>query len=133
MDTLKADKYVLRKFGVSLAIALLLITLFISIKSPQKIWLTLFLSFAFYLSALIKPSLLKPIHVVLARAGLVMAWLMRRLALFIIFYFLFTPLGLIMRLFGNDPLDRKIDRHKGSYWKVKEKNTPGPSGYEKQF
>lgn len=133
MDTLKPDKYVLRKFGVSLAIVFLLITLFVSRKSPQNIWPTFLLSFVFYLSALIKPALLKPIHVVLAQVGLVTTWIISRVALFIIFYFLFTPMGLIIRLFGIDLLDRKIDRHKESYWKVKEKNIPGPLGYEKQF
>jgi hypothetical protein len=130
---IKADKYVLKKFGVSLTIVLLLITLFISKKSPRNIWPTFSLAIVFYFLALLRPSLLKPIHSVLMRAGLVMSWIISRLALLVIFYFLFTPMGLIIRLFGNDPLDRKFDKHKESYWKEKEKSAPGPSGYEKQF
>lgn len=130
---IKPDKYVLKKFGVSLTIVFLVITFFISRKSPQNIWPTFLLSFVFYLAALIKPTLLKPIHAVLMRVGLVMTWIVSRLVLFIIFYFLLTPIGLIIRLFGTDLLDRKIDKHKESYWRIKEKNTIGTAGYEKQF
>lgn len=133
MDTIKADKYVLKKFGVSLGIIFLLISLFISRKSPQGIWLTFLLSFLFCISALIKPSVLKPIYIVLMRVGSVMGWIISRLILMIIFYFLFTPMGLIIRLLRIDLLDRKIGRRKESYWREKEKNVSGQSGYEKQF
>ena len=133
MDTLKPDKYVLKKFGVSLTIVFLVITFFISRKSPQNIWPTFLLSCVFYLAALIKPTLLKPVYAVLMRVGLATTWIISRLVLLIIFYFLFTPMGLIIRLFGIDLLDRKIDKHKESYWKAKEKNIPGTPGYERQF
>lgn len=133
MDTIKSDKYVLKKFGVSLSVVFLLITLFISRKSPENIWPTFSLSIAFYVSALIKPSLLKPIYFILTRVSFVVTWIISRLILFIIFYFLFTPMGLIIRLLRIDLLDRKIDKHEESYWKDKEKNSSGSLGYEKQF
>ena len=133
MDTVKADKYVLKKFGISLTLVLLLITLFIAKKSPAGIWPTFFLAVIFYLLALLNPLVLKPVHFVLMRFGLVTSWIITRFLLLVIFYSLFTPLGLIIRLLGRDPLDRKIDRGKESYWREKEKNIPGQSGYERQF
>jgi hypothetical protein len=133
MDKVKSDKYILKKFGVSLSVAFLLITLLISRKSPQNIWPTLLLSFTFYVSALIKPSLLKAVYIILTKFSFVMTWITSRLALFIIFFVLFTPAGLIIRLLRIDLLERKIDKRKESYWKVKEKNTLGSLGYEKQF
>ncbi len=133
MDVLKADKYVLKKFGVILGTVFLLVTLFISRKPSQNIWPAFLLSSTFYVSALIKPALLKPIYLILTKVSFVVNWIIIRLVLFIIFYVLFTPTGLIIKLFGVDLLDRKIDKHKESYWKVKEKNTLGPLGYEKQF
>jgi hypothetical protein len=133
MDIIKPDKDVLKKFGVSLGIAFLLITLFISWKPPCNIWPTFLLSFMFYLLALIKPSLLKPIYIILMRVGFVITWIFSRFVLLMIFYFLFTPMGLIIRLLRIDLLDSKIDKCKESYWKDKEKNTLGPPGYEKQF
>jgi formate-dependent nitrite reductase membrane component NrfD len=133
MDTIKPDKYDLKKFGASLGTVFLVVTFFISRKSPQNIWPTLLLSLAFYVSALIKPSLLKPFHAFFMKVGSVMTWIITRFFLLIIFYFLFTPMGLIIKLLRIDFLDRKIDRRKESYWKEKEKDTLGKLGYEKQF
>jgi uncharacterized protein involved in cysteine biosynthesis len=133
MDKIKSDKYVLKKFGVSSGIAFLLITLLISRRSPGNIWPTFLLSFIFYVSALIKPSLLRPVYAVFMKAGFIITWIVSRVVLFVVFYFLFTPMGLIIKLLRIDLLDNKIDKHKESYWKKKEKDTLGLSGYEKQF
>jgi len=133
MDKIKSDKYVLKKFGVSSGIAFLLITLLISKRSSGNIWPTFLLSFIFYVSALIKPSLLRPVYAVFMKVGFIITWIASRVVLFVIFYFLFTPMGLIIKLLRIDLLDNKIDKHKESYWKKKEKDTLGLSGYEKQF
>ena len=39
--------------------------------------------------------------------ALILGWLNTRLLLGIMFYFVFTPMGLIMRLFGNNPVKNK--------------------------
>ena len=62
-----------------------------------------------------------------------MAWINTRLILFIVFYLIFTPLGLVMRLFGADLLERKIDKRKDSYWLKKEKKAFVSSDYDRQF
>jgi len=53
-----------------------------------------------------------------------------KLLLAIIFYLVFTPAGLIIRLLGKDPLRRSIDKDRDSYW---EKKPPSVGGHEKQF
>lgn len=45
---------------------------------------------------------------------------MARLISIIIFYLIFTPVGIAMRLFGVDLLDIKIDKKRKSYWKKKD-------------
>lgn len=45
-----------------------------------------------------------------------LGWLNTRLLLIIIFYLIFTPIGLIMKLFREEPLSRKIEKEKSSYW-----------------
>ena len=35
----------------------------------------------------------------------------------IVFLFVITPIGLLLRLFGIDLLDKKIDSNNASYWK----------------
>jgi hypothetical protein len=34
----------------------------------------------------------------------------------VVFYLVFTPVGLVMRLLGRDPLQRRFDREAGTYW-----------------
>lgn len=63
----------------------------------------------------------------------ILAWVNTRLILLVIFYLVFTPLGLGLKLFGFDLLDRKIEKQKKSYWKKKSFTDFNPSDYERQF
>jgi len=47
------------------------------------------------------------------------------------FYLVFTPVGLAMRLFRIDLLER--NKNKESYWKKKEKVDFNPLNYERRF
>lgn len=53
--------------------------------------------------------------------------------LFSVFYFLLlTPMGLVMRLAGRDPLRRKFDRSTPTYWQDAKK-VVDPKRYYRQF
>jgi predicted Co/Zn/Cd cation transporter (cation efflux family) len=67
-------------------------------------------------SALIMPSVLKPVYRGWMFFALILAWINTRLILSLIFFLLITPMGLIMRLFGknamkNQPPQSKSYRH----------------------
>ena len=47
--------------------------------------------------------------------GNVMNWINTRIILGILFYGMFLPIGVVMRLFGKDPMHRKLDRELPSY------------------
>ena len=47
------------------------------------------------------------------------------------FYLIFTPIGLVMKLFRIDLLERK--KREGTYWKKKEKVDFNPLNYERRF
>jgi len=133
MDKLNLDKKSLRKFGLTMAIAFLLITFFILFRHKYSIMPTLLLSAIFFVLSFVAPVLLEPVYTIWMRLALVLSWINTRLILLIMFYLIFTPIGLGMRLFGVDLLDRKIDKSKNSYWKKKEKREPSISNYERQF
>ena len=50
----------------------------------------------------------------------------------IIFFIVITPIGVIMRVFGKDALDKNIDKEKESYW-VSRDAEDDISTYEKQY
>jgi hypothetical protein len=121
IETLDAAGY--RKFGlVSSAIVVLLFGLAIpwlfSLNFPRWPWV-----FAGVLGswALLLPSTLKPVYIVWMKFGNMMNWINTRIILGIVFYGLILPFGLVMRIFGNDPMKRKLDSSIESY-RVKTRN-----------
>jgi len=133
MDKLNLDKSRLRKFGITMGVAFMAITIFILLKHKHTIFYTSIISALFFILAFMAPVLLKPIYIFWMKFAFVLSWINTRLILLIIFYLIFTPIGLAMRLFGVDLLDRKIERNKKSYWKEKEKHKFDRLNYERQF
>jgi len=60
------------------------------------------------------PSLLKPIYEPWMLLAEKLAWLNTRLLLAAIFFLVLTPMGMVMRLFGKDPMQRMMKAE--SYW-----------------
>jgi hypothetical protein len=115
IETLDAAGY--RKFGlVTSAIVIVLFGLAIpwlfSLNFPRWPWI-----FAGVLAtwALLLPSTLQPIYIGWMKFGNIMNWINTRLILGIVFYGLIFPTGLVMRIFGKDPMKRKLDDSVASY------------------
>ncbi len=65
--------------------------------------------------------------------ALALGVIMSGLILSVVFYLLITPIGLIMKLFGQDPMHRKIDRQAASYWTDRPPDSNDPKRIEKMF
>jgi hypothetical protein len=66
--------------------------------------------------ALAAPRAIRPLYVAWMAAVWPIGWTVSHLALACLFYLVFTPIGLIMRACGRDPLRRKFDRTAQTYW-----------------
>jgi hypothetical protein len=64
--------------------------------------------------ALIYPRSLGPVYTVWMRFADVLGWINTRIILGVIFFRIFFPFGMLMRLF-NDPMRRKMDPSADSY------------------
>jgi hypothetical protein len=62
------------------------------------------------------PSLQWPLYTGWMRAVYPIGWSVSHLLLALIFYGVLTPLGLLRRLFGRDPMLRGFDSRRQSYW-----------------
>lgn len=133
MEKLKLDKTTLKKFGITMGMAFLVIAFFILIRHKHNIIPASIISVVFFIFALTVPILLKPVYIIWMRLAYILAWINTRLILFILFYVIFTPIGVGIRLFGVDLLNRKIEKNKESYWIPKEKKEFNPLDYERQF
>jgi hypothetical protein len=64
-----------------------------------------------------------------------MGFVMTRVILGIVFFLIVTPIGLVRRLFGGDPLSRRAGRTAAaeSYWKPYTERRSDPKHYEKMY
>lgn len=78
------------------------------------------------------PPLARRFHLAwMALAG-VLGYVNSRVLLFLLFYLLFTPYGLISRLFRRDPLNRRGPARK-SYWIPRKTSRQRPEQFERSF
>lgn len=82
---------------------------------------------------MISPFTLKPVYIGWMYLTRCFAWVLTTLVLGLVFYIGFTVIGFLMRLFGKDPLNRKIDRSAVSCWNRRPRSAPEREHYKKQF
>lgn len=114
----------LRKFGMVMACALLVFAALLWWRDKSYWPYLLYISAFFTIFGLIFPRLLAPIEWVWMTMARYMGLFMTRVILTLTYYLAVTPTGLIMKVFGKDPLDRKFDPDKKSYWKPVEPDGP---------
>ncbi len=107
----------LRQFGLIMAG---LIALFFGLLIPW-IWsfsLSVYpfaVSIAFLVPALVRPTLLGPAYRGWMWFGEKIGWFNQRLILAVLFFFIFTPTSLVLKLLGRDPMRRRFDAAAVSY------------------
>ena len=62
------------------------------------------------------PRWLRPLYVGLMAVSLPIGFVVSHVVVGIVFYGVVTPIGLIFRLMGRDPLCRTFDRNARTYW-----------------
>jgi hypothetical protein len=82
-------------------------------------------------AALARPSSLAGIAKVWGRVGHALGWINSRILLAALFIVVLWPVGLVSRLFGSDPLDRR--RRVGSFWTPYSTRLRDPKHYERMF
>ena len=62
------------------------------------------------------PEFLRPLYRLWMALVFPVGWVVSHLILALVFFCILTPIGLMMRLTGHDPLKLKYDRQRASYW-----------------
>jgi len=99
---------------------------------PLRIW-SFIVSAAFLAVAFLAPKLLTPLNWFWTRLGLVLHKIVSPLVLGIMFFVVITPMGVVMRLFGKDPLRLRLDKTQASYWLERTPPGPKPDTLSNQF
>ena len=118
-----------KSFGIVFFIVFIIISLYPLVNQEDiRIW-SLFIAFIFLILALLNSKILTPMNKIWTRFGLFLGNFISPIVMGIIFFFVVTTIGLLMRLFGKDILNLKKNKF-STYWI---KKTNQKSNMEKQF
>lgn len=82
--------------------------------------------------SLLAPQSLRPVYFVFMVLAFPIGWVVSHVLLALVFYAVFTPVGLAMRLFGRDPMHRRFDADAKTYW-VPRQGEKTRNDYFRQF
>ena len=109
----------LRNFAIIALIASLLIASLLYVLKGVRIQWTIIIiaaGFGIFLSSFVSLKLTRIIYLGLILATFPIGWAISMTLLTAFYFLLITPLGLLFRLLGRDPLCRKFDPAAKSYW-----------------
>ena len=86
---------------------------------------------ALLVPSFVVPSLVRPLADGWAFIGKTIGRITTPILLTIVFVFVVTPLGLLLRLFGSDPLRLKRDPKASTYWIERKKRSFSPEDFER--
>jgi len=122
-----------RSFGVVFAAFFGLIGLLpLVMGRPPRVW-PILTGLLFLLAALRFPSALAPLNRLWFKLGLLLHRVVSPIALGIMFFLVFTPMGLLMRAMGKDPLRLRRDANAQTYWIDRQPPGPAPESLKDQF
>ena len=122
-----------RTFGIVFAVVFVLIGAFPLIGGhAPRLW-ALGVGGIFLIAAFAFPAALRPLNIVWYRFGMLLHKIVNPLVMGLLFFITVTPIALIMRLVGKDPLNRQFDPNVSSYWVEREPDDLQPETMRRQF
>ena len=110
----KISKKILREFGILIGFGfpIFLGWLVPTLTGHQfRIW-TLWVSAIGFIFGLLAPRILYLPYLLWLKLGYILGWINSRIILGLIFIFVLIPIGLVMKIFGYDPLKIRTPRNK---------------------
>jgi len=122
-----------RTFGFVFAAVFAIIGLWPWLFSGQvRVW-SVVVGAAFLVVAWLRPAVLAPLNRAWTRFGLLLHRIVSPIVLGVMFFVVITPMGLVMRALGKDPLRLRYDREARTYWIDRRPPGPAPDTLNNQF
>jgi hypothetical protein len=122
-----------RALGITFGVVCLVLGAILLYAGSRWWILSLALAVLFVLLAYFWVAPLRPLNSLWHRFGLLLFHVVNPLVMGVIFYSTIFPIGLLMRLFGKDPLRLKLDREAKSYWQMRVPSAGVPQNMRNQF
>tara|TARA_B100000780_G_C20923565_1_gene368008 strand:+ start:142 stop:528 length:387 start_codon:yes stop_codon:yes gene_type:complete len=122
-----------RKFGLFFTLVFILATIYFYIKfNSNASTVFLVLSLLMFFVTIVKDDLLLPLNKLWMEIGIMIGKIVSPVLMAIIFFGMFMPLSIVMRIFGRDELRLNM-KYRKSYWKEKVSVNPISESFKNQF
>ena len=115
------DKNTEKSFGILFFIVFVVISFYPILSGGQIRLLFLIPAIIFLILAFLKPVVLRPLNIAWIKLGEILGRVIAPIVMFLLFFLILTPIGLLVRLFGKDLLKIKFSKN-NSYWIKREKS-----------
>ena len=113
MDEIKIGSN--RSFGIVFFIVFLIIAIYPLLSHNEiRLW-SLIISIVFLILGLLNSKLLTPLNKIWFKFGILLGKIISPLVMGLIFFFVVTPIGILMRILKKDLLNLKFNK-KTTYW-----------------
>ena len=129
---IKSTEKEARKFGIQVGLVFMIITLILFISDKGNSHYFFIVGGVLIILGQLFPQLLIIPNKLWMSLGVVLGYFSSRIILFVLFYFILTPIGIAAKIFGKNFLEKKINIEKKSYWNIRN-NHYNKSQTEKQF
>lgn len=122
-----------RTFGLVFSGFFTIVGAFPLLRSASPRWWALLVAAVFLVLALTAPRVLHPFNLMWARLAVILHYVVSPVAMALLFFLAFLPVGLLLRLFGKDVLRLRREPESSSYWIVRNPPGPPPASMTEQF
>jgi hypothetical protein len=120
-------------FGIVFAVVFAVIALFPLLHGGGVRWWSAAVAAGFLVCGFAFPAVLRPLNRVWFKFGLLLHKIISPIIMGLLFYVTVTPIAVIMRLMGKDPLRLQFDPQATTYWIDRDPPGPAPETMKNQF
>lgn len=133
MSKTKVDVKELRKFALTLFCALGILGGILVWRRRNTGFVLWGIGSSALLGAWVEPNVFKPVYKYWMKMALALGFISSHVILALVYYLVLTPMGLLMRLLGKNPLVLRPDKGLKTYWMTKEAGNYDKQRCEKMF
>lgn len=122
-----------RGFGLVFTVVFVIIACWPLIHGESPRWWSFAVAAILAAIVVFRPAVLARPNALWTKFGVLLGNVVGPIAVGILFFGVVTPLGVIMRLTGKDPLRLKLSREVDTYWVLREPPGPPPKSMKNQF
>ena len=119
-----------RSFGILFFIVFLILGLYPTLKGNSPNIYFILISIPFIILGLINSKILTPLNNTWIKLGEILGIIIAPIVMAIIYFFILTPISIVVRIFGKDLLSIKFNKQVNTYWINRKKNI---NSMKKQF